>query len=187
MEREMSSRSALLISLHFDQFDSPSPSCFIRIGTTCVRGLFQEGFTAPPRRTLYNTSQYMTAKLRSPFGRGAIGVAHRATIELAGPTGETIQHQCIVKFAFAEEARAALKKEFDMYQHLAKKDVVSGVIRVHGLFEDTETDTLALIMDYGGYSLRRREFEDDKEFSRDYVTITLDEWLAYDSLLEPHD
>ncbi|KAF5309238.1 hypothetical protein D9619_012713 [Psilocybe cf. subviscida] len=178
-ETEISTRSALLISLHFDNFNSPSPSCFTRIGSSCVRGLFNEHFTAPPRRTLYSTSQYMTARLRPPIGRGAIGIAHRATLAVTSTLSKSLEHDCLVKLAFTEEGRAALKKEFDIYQHLSKKDVVSGILRVHGLFEDTETDTLALIMDYGGYSLRRRELEEDMDFSRDYVSITEEEWTIY--------
>lgn len=174
----MSKRVVLLLNLKYGNYNSPSPSCFTRLGTSCVRGLFEDTFEPPARRTVYETTEYMTATLRAPIGKGAIGTAHRGIVELLTRSGKTLSRPCLVKLAFDDETRTALKHEFYVYQRLAKKDVFSGIVRVHGLFQDTQTDTTALLMDYGGYSLRRREYELDNTFDQNHLVVEESERLV---------
>ncbi|KIM39102.1 hypothetical protein M413DRAFT_236009 [Hebeloma cylindrosporum] len=152
----LSSRALALLSLNYDAYHSPTPSSFIRVEPSCVRGYHDQPFKEPSRKATYDSSQYFSLVLSEEIGSGAIGVVHRATAEIQLESGLKVQHRLAVKLVFSNYLgyQRRLRKEYSIYHHLASKDNVEGVLPVYGLFEDTETGTLALIMDDGGSSIR---------------------------------
>ncbi|KIM39090.1 hypothetical protein M413DRAFT_29658 [Hebeloma cylindrosporum] len=172
----LSSRALALLSLNYGAYHSPTPSSFIRVGPSCVRGYHDQPFKEPSRRATYNPSQYFSLTLSEPIGSGAVGVVHRATAEIQLESGLKVQHSLAVKLVFSNHFgyQRKLRKEYSIYHHLASKDDVEGVLPVYGLFEDTETGTLALIMDDGGSSIRYGVSVPDEQrisFSRAMASI----------------
>ena len=152
----MSSRALALLSLNYGTYHSPVPSSFIRVGAPCVHGYHDTPFKEPSRKGNYNSSQYFSLTLSEPIASGAIGVVHRALAEIELESGLKVQHRLAVKLVFSNYfgSQRKLRKEHSIYHHLASKHDVEGLLPVYGLFEDTETGTLALIMDDGGSSIR---------------------------------
>ncbi|KIM39104.1 hypothetical protein M413DRAFT_236022 [Hebeloma cylindrosporum] len=152
----LSSKALALLSLNYGTYHSPTPSSFIRVGASCVRGYHDQPFKEPSRKATYNSSQYFSLILSEEIGSGAIGVVHRATAELQLESGLKVHHRLAVKLVFSNHLgyQRKLRKEHSIYHYLASKDNIEGVLPVYGLFEDTETGTLALIMDDGGSSIR---------------------------------
>jgi hypothetical protein len=62
----------------------------------------------------------------------------------------------VVKFAFKPQQQQRLRHEFSIYEHLTSSEV-EGIPMVFGLFEDTESDTLALVMTHVGICLLDRK------------------------------
>ncbi|KAF8954107.1 hypothetical protein BDZ97DRAFT_1928824 [Flammula alnicola] len=182
-EKEISCRELALIRLDYDHYRSPAPSSFIRQGPSCVPGLFNDAFEEPDRKSVYSSSQFMTVTLHAPIGTGAVGVIHRAVIEVETDSGKKL-HRCLVKLGFSEAQQTSMRNEYNMYAHLAKVKTVAGVVRVHGLFQDIETGTMALVMDHGGKSLRTRELEKDSKFKKDEVYVPQVEVAAFSRALE---
>ncbi|KIM39107.1 hypothetical protein M413DRAFT_29667 [Hebeloma cylindrosporum] len=152
----LSSRPLALLSLSYGAYHSPVPSSFIRVGPSCVRGYHDQPFKEPSRKATFLPSQYFSLTLSKPIGSGAVGTVHRALAEIELQSGVKVQHRLAVKLVFSDYSgcQRRLWKEYSIYQHLASKDGVEGVLPVYGIFEDTETGTLALIMDDGGSSLQ---------------------------------
>jgi hypothetical protein len=126
------------------------------VGASCVRGYHDKAFKESSRKASYTPSQYFSLTLSEPIGSGAIGVVHRALVEIELESGFKVQHRLVVKLVFSNfsGSQRKLRKEHSIYHYLASKDGVEGVLPVYGLFEDTETGTLALIMDDGGSSIQ---------------------------------
>lgn len=97
----------------------------------------------------------MTIIITSHIGYGATGVLQGAKLELETSDGQHLTHDVVVKFAFSEDQRKRMKREYDVYCHLAAANV-KGIMKVFGLFQDMEGQTLALIMTNGGISLSDR-------------------------------
>ncbi|KAF8954105.1 hypothetical protein BDZ97DRAFT_2082013 [Flammula alnicola] len=182
--KEISSRELAIIRLDYEHYRSPVPSSFIRQGSSCVPGLFDDSFKEPARKAVYSSSHFMMITLQAPIGTGAVGVIHRAVIEVETDSGEKLSHRCLVKLGFSEAQQTSMRNEYNMYAHLASVQTVEGVIRVHGLFQDIETSTMALVMDHGGKSLRTRELEKDSKFKKDEVYVPQIEVDAFLRALE---
>ncbi|KAF8959546.1 hypothetical protein BDZ97DRAFT_1390726 [Flammula alnicola] len=179
IEKEISSREVALIRFDYEIYRSPAPSSFIRQGSSCVPSLFKEAFKQPDRRTKYFSTHFMTITLEAPMGKGAVGVIHRAVIEVETASGDKLHRRCLVKLGFSEAQQRSMRNEYKMYSYLALVEAVEGVVRVHGLFQDIETGTMALVMDYGGKSLRVREVEKNSKFEEDEVVVAKEEFDAF--------
>ena len=157
--KAISARKIVLIDLHYGPYHSPLPSAFIRLGPSCFPGVFDSAFTPPKRQSKYSSSEYFHLTLREPMGEGAIGIVHHATAITTRPeSGSEVQLNLLVKLALEDEQRERLRREYGIYQHMASAtEQVEGIVAVHGLFEDTQTGVLALLMDDGGTTLMKRE------------------------------
>ncbi|KDR68735.1 hypothetical protein GALMADRAFT_1026246 [Galerina marginata CBS 339.88] len=157
IEIELCSRPLVLVNLSYGIYQSPVPASFMRLGPSCVHISYINSFKKIRRKGKYTHSQYFTLTVGEHLGKGAIGVAHPtyATLELDSST--LIQHDLVVKFAFSKEQQESIRHEFDIYQHLARNNVVDGIVRVYGLFQDMDTGTIALVMDNAGIDLATRE------------------------------
>lgn len=157
MRQALSSRDLALVSLNYDCYKSPVPSSFVRVGPSCARGFADIPFKKPSRTSRYTPDQYLNITMSEKLGSGALGVTHRGSIEL-DVDGEIISHPIVLKLVFCQHRsrRKRLEREHAIYRHLASAEGVEGVLDCYGIFEDTETGTLALIMDDGGKSLSDR-------------------------------
>ena len=114
--------------------------------------------------------------LGQPLGDGATGVVHPASLEIqvkldTGTISTLKRDDLVIKLAFEEEQKTRIQHEFAVYTHLAKKKV-TGVVTVHGLFNDPDSGTLVLLMDNGGQNLREREKERTGEIFLEQVSTT---------------
>ena len=65
----------------------------------------------------------------------------------------------VIKLAFTEEQKQKMLDEFRIYGHLSRQKGLEGIVTVHGMFQDPESQALGMLMDDAGQSLRRREME----------------------------
>ncbi|KAJ3503834.1 hypothetical protein NLJ89_g8253 [Agrocybe chaxingu] len=126
-------------------------------------------------KTTYDLSECVSLVLGAPLGQGAVGIVHSASLEVGLESGEVLQRDVIVKLAFSEGQAERLRQEFDIYSVLVKKKATKGILTVHGLFEDTESGALALVMENGGQTLRQREKERLNATQAEQVTTTPEE------------
>ncbi|KAF9556378.1 kinase-like protein [Agrocybe pediades] len=158
---EMSKRELVLATLNYGIYCSPAPATFLRLTPSCVPGLSRD--FRPSSKTKFRSTEYMDFTLLEPIGEGAVGVVHQATVSLTLANGQVMRHRVIVKLAFTREQREKLRHEYEVYSHLAKVGHVEGIVEVHGLFEDPDSSTLALVMEDGGQSLSQlNEVEVDR-------------------------
>lgn len=80
---------------------------------------------------------------------GATGDVHGATLELLASNGETLSQNVVVKLAFERPQRKRMRHEFSVYKHLISSGVKS-IPNVLGLFQDVESNALALVMTHVG-------------------------------------
>ncbi|KAJ3515660.1 hypothetical protein NLJ89_g1619 [Agrocybe chaxingu] len=159
VSREIDIRELALISLDYGIYRSAAPSSFLRVGPSASQAA-SGTFKAPKRQSKYPPTNYFHATIYGePIGHGAVGPVHKATIVITLQSGVDCQGEFLIKFAFSEEKQTKLRNEMAIYEHLARASNVEGVVAVHGLFEDVETGTLAMIMDDAGISLLKRELE----------------------------
>ncbi|KIM41011.1 hypothetical protein M413DRAFT_445771, partial [Hebeloma cylindrosporum] len=180
LESGLGSRDIALFRLEYQSFNSPVPSSFLRVEPSCAPSMKDRPFSQTVKgRQKYNPSEYFTLTLDEPFANGAIGTVHRASAKFEfGST--TVEYPGLaVKLAFQEEHQEQLRKEYKIYQHMAKVGYTANILRVHGLFQDCETGLLAMIMDYGGPTLGR---------TKGYQSFTEKEQNAlWDALQGLHD
>ncbi|KAF9556374.1 hypothetical protein CPC08DRAFT_725786 [Agrocybe pediades] len=121
-----------------------------------------------PPETFHSTSKskfratgYIDMTLSQPMGKGAVGVVHPATVSIEVESGDVVEHKLVVKLAFSRTQKAGLRHEYDVYSHFAKAGYVGDIVDVHGLFEDPDSNTLALVMENGGRSLAHLNDEEE--------------------------
>jgi hypothetical protein len=97
----------------------------------------------------------MSLVVGTEIASGATGVVHNASLEVS-TASDGVQHlKVVVKFALKTKQQSSLRHEFSIYEHLASSEV-KHIPTVFGLFEDTESDTLALVMTHVGTCLLDR-------------------------------
>ncbi|KAG6909491.1 hypothetical protein DXG01_017213 [Tephrocybe rancida] len=142
---EIAHRPLALLRIQHSHYNSPVPASFLRY----QRSQKQDQLN-------YKPEEYFCITLTSSLGVGGTGDAHEGVIDLLGPGGDTLSlPNVVVKFAFHSDERHRLRHESKVYEHL-KASNVTCVPHHFGLFKDTESDTLALIMTKGGTSLPKR-------------------------------
>ncbi|KAH9487271.1 hypothetical protein JR316_0001341 [Psilocybe cubensis] len=179
-------RKLALVSLDYGVFSSSVPSSFRRIGESCKRDLPTESTDWTKdvyTQKKFNDKEYITLKLLAPLGRGAVGVVHPAQTEVMLSSGVVVKGSLVVKLAFSEEQQSKLKAEFEMYCRMSRLSSIKGVLDVHGLFYDVESNVMALLMADGGKTLRQREIERTGKFA-EQVTTTQEEREAFTRALE---
>jgi hypothetical protein len=97
----------------------------------------------------------MSLVVSSEIAAGATGIVHNAMLEVTSTSDGVRSLKVVVKFAFEREQQKRLRHEFSIYQHLASLEI-DNIPTVLGLFKDTESDTLALIMTHVGLCLLDR-------------------------------
>ncbi|KAG5640223.1 hypothetical protein DXG03_009771 [Asterophora parasitica] len=149
--QEASLRPLALLRMQHLHFNSPVPASLLRIDS--------DGGSS--RKTHFKPTEYFCLTITSPIASGATGEAHNASIELLSSTGKTLSFSdVVVKLAFRPDQRLRMRHEFEVYQHLTLAGT-TGIPVVFGLFEDVESETLALVMNNVGKSIIER-IEDDK-------------------------
>ncbi|KAG6884596.1 hypothetical protein C0992_006057 [Termitomyces sp. T32_za158] len=131
-------RSSALVEIRFGQYNSSAPAAFIRSGTK--------------KKKTYKSDEYLSLVLTSKLGYGAIGVVYDARLEVL-VDGRTRGARVVVKLAFKEKEIESMRYEYSIYQQLSSHGVVEGIPYIFGLYEDVESDTVALVMSYVGKCL----------------------------------
>jgi len=90
--------------------------------------------------------------LTSEIGHGATGIVHGGTLQLESAEG-SVPLDIVVKLAFDNQQRHALRDEYEVYCNLRSKGVLRGITTVLGFFDDCEGGPCALVMLYAGASL----------------------------------
>lgn len=138
---------------------SPAPASFIRIGKSFAPDVVTSSHGFRGRADGYSLTEYATIKLDKRLGSGAVGVVYKGILELKDAVdGETLSKPIVIKLAFSTWQKHRMRLEYAIYSHLATKEGVEGVVRVHGFFKDAENGYLALVLNDAGMSLRQREF-----------------------------
>ncbi|KAJ3503836.1 hypothetical protein NLJ89_g8254 [Agrocybe chaxingu] len=181
LAKELSTRELVLIHLDYGVYRSPVPSSFIRVGSSCVPSLYNRLPSEKPMER-YKAEQSFSLILGEPMGEGAVGVVHPASLEVSC-SESTLKHRLLVKLAFSLESRNRLRREFRTYETLARRGIVRGIVNVHGLFEDSETGALALVMEDGGQNLRQREEERTNTENPEQVSTTDEEREAFIAIM----
>ncbi|KAH9487267.1 hypothetical protein JR316_0001337 [Psilocybe cubensis] len=184
--KHLAHRKLALVSLDYGVFSSSVPSSFRRIGESCKRYSPTESTDWTKdvyTQKKFNDKEYITLKLLAPLGHGAVGVVHPAQAEVVLSSGAILRENLAVKLAFSEEQQSKLKAEFEIYCRMSRSSDIEGVLDVHGLFYDAESNTMALLMADGGKTLRQREIERTGKFA-EQVTTTQGEREAFTRALE---
>ncbi|KAH9487218.1 hypothetical protein JR316_0001287 [Psilocybe cubensis] len=153
-------RKLALVSLDYGPFSSSVPSSFVRIGESCKRTHSREAtdwVKDPTKQRKYAAHEYFTLTLLAPLGDGSVGVSHPAQAEVILESGEVITETLVLKLAFNEKTQKRMRHEFDIYCRMSRTGI-EGIVDVHGLFFDAESNTLGLLMAHGGETLRNRDF-----------------------------
>ncbi|GLB43199.1 hypothetical protein LshimejAT787_1301000 [Lyophyllum shimeji] len=132
-------RSLMLLEMRYGIYNSPAPASFLRLH--CIR------------KKTYTSDEYLTVVLTSRIAAGATGVAHDAHLEVLDVDRRARRLDVVVKLAFEPEQTKRLRHEFSIYEHLASRGVVEGIPVIYGLFEDLESEAVALVMSNVGTAL----------------------------------
>ncbi|KIM42909.1 hypothetical protein M413DRAFT_26874 [Hebeloma cylindrosporum] len=186
--REIGPRMIALVNLKYGPFCSPIPASFIRIGPSCAR-IFQPKLIRTEKlKRKYLAHEYFTLVLDAPRGEGSTGIVYPAALEaqVKLPSGEvsTIKtSNLVLKLAFSKDQQKQLLHEFGIYFHLARKEV-KGIIPVHGIFRDSDSGVVALLMDNGGQNLRQREMERTGQAMPLQVSLSQEERAAFTAIFK---
>jgi len=175
IRREVRNRDIALLLIHYDGYNSPTPSSFLRIGQALTEQV-EDSYLPPDLRESYGPDGYVILTLTSRIARGGTGVAHGATLELWSE-GKLRHEDTVVKLAFSHTQCQRLRREFSFYEHLARSGV-KGIPAIFGLFEDVESGTLALVMSHVGtclWVLRSQEYQKASLSVDAEVQVTTDE------------
>ncbi|PPQ76535.1 hypothetical protein CVT24_010934, partial [Panaeolus cyanescens] len=157
---EIASRDVLLVSsFDFGVFHSPAPSSFLRVRPSCHPDFISKEFKPSKGNCKYPLTKCLNFVAKEKLGRGAIGTVFRGNLELETEEGCIVDENVVLKIPLGTKPAAPIYTEYKRYQKLAKAGVTSGIVKVYGVFEDVETGTIAMMMQYGGVSLLRRERE----------------------------
>ncbi|KAG6910046.1 hypothetical protein DXG01_013492 [Tephrocybe rancida] len=138
----LADRDLALLRIQHGPYNSPVPSSFVRVDDARVT-----------TKSDYKPHEYFCITITSEIASGSTGDAHAANIELPEHEGQTFSiSDAVVKLAFDVSQQRRLRHEFLVYKRLMAADA-QGVPYTFGLFEDVETATLALVMEYVGASL----------------------------------
>ncbi|KAG5640460.1 hypothetical protein DXG03_008583 [Asterophora parasitica] len=157
---QATARPLALLRMQISQYNSPVPASFIRLS----------GGTAHHATQFFNPEEYFCLTLTSPIASGATGDVYAGSIEMLSSTGEILSLSHVaVKFAFEPEQQNRMRNEAEIYEHLSSSGA-TGIPILFGLFQDSESDTLALIMSHVGRCLVHRIPLDDDQDPPFFIT-----------------
>ncbi|KAH9487245.1 hypothetical protein JR316_0001314 [Psilocybe cubensis] len=147
--REIREREVALITLKYGVYCSPVPATFLRVQ-------LNPSTNAVSTKTKFLPHECLELVLDQPFENvSAKKSIHNAKLLVTLNSGEVLHRKLVVKLAFSHEQRQELQNEYMTYKHMSQfEEIEQYCVPVHGLFEDQDSDTLAMVMDYGGISLR---------------------------------
>uniref|UniRef100_A0A8H7Y6M2 Protein kinase domain-containing protein n=1 Tax=Psilocybe cubensis TaxID=181762 RepID=A0A8H7Y6M2_PSICU len=177
-------RKLALVSLDYGPFSSSVPSSFVRIGESCKRKHSREAtdwVKDPTKQRKYAAHEYFTLTLLAPLGDGSVGVSHPAQAEVILESGEVITETLVLKLAFNEKTQKRMRHEFAIYCRMSRAGV-EGIVDVHGLFFDAESNTLGLLMAHGGETLRNRDIARTGIYG-DKISGTVAEKKAFEDII----
>ncbi|KAG6902031.1 hypothetical protein C0995_005364 [Termitomyces sp. Mi166 len=168
-------RNLALLQIRHGPYNSTVPSSFLRVD--------RAEFTP---KSKFKPVDYFCITVTSELSWGATGDTHAAVIDFLGSDGKTLSFpHVVVKFAFADSQKKRLRHEFHVYTHLMASGA-RGIPHMFGLFEDVETEALALVMEHVGSSLWDCRVPDKTD--RLHITISESERAGYlDALSSIHD
>lgn len=138
----LADRKLALLRIQCGSYNSTSPSSLIRVDET-----------KPEPKSKYKPHEYFRITITSELAYGTTGDAHIARIDLLGSDGKPLSFSnVVIKLSFGELQKKRLWHEFCVYDHLMSAGA-RGVPYIFGLFEDIETEALALVMENVGLSL----------------------------------
>ncbi|KAH9474862.1 Serine/threonine-protein kinase pak-1 [Psilocybe cubensis] len=136
-----------------------APSTFWRMEPSCALRPFQNHSYRFKRKASYPPEGYISVITHEDdIGSGAMGMVYRVAVEIEMNDGSKHQRTLILKLAIGPK-KDQIIQEYEMYKRLAEADVTYGIVGVHGLFHDMESDAMLLIMEDAGKSLRTRATE----------------------------
>lgn len=138
-------RDVVYLYLQYNIYNSEVPASFLRSAPSIM------AHTKCPPRAIhsYGLEECMTIVLTSEIGHGATGVVHRGILK-PEPQDDVTPLDVVVKLAFNDEQREALKCEYEFYRCLKSKGVHQGIARALGIFDDCEGCACALVLLYAG-------------------------------------
>jgi hypothetical protein len=146
------SRNVVLLFLRYDIYDSPIPATFFRSAPIMAGTKFPTPPLSPRDISTCGLDECLPIVLTSEIGHGATGIVHGGTLQLESVDG-SVPLDIVVKLAFHNEQRHALRDEYEVYRNLRSKGVLRGITTVLGFFDDCEGGPCALVMLYAGASL----------------------------------
>ncbi|KAG6827370.1 hypothetical protein H0H92_012085 [Tricholoma furcatifolium] len=171
----LTNRKLALLRIQHGPYKSSVPSSFLKVN----------GANGAPQRK-YRPDEYFHVTITSKIAYGTTGDVHAATVELPVPGGKDISFpSAVVKLAFDDIQKKRLRHEYHVYGRLMSKDA-HGVPCIFGLYEDIETEALALVMENAGSTLWDCRLPDKTE--RCKITISAAEKEGFvDALQSIHN
>ncbi|KAF9042052.1 hypothetical protein BJ165DRAFT_1485237 [Panaeolus papilionaceus] len=157
VDREISSRNILLVSFDFGPFNSPAPSSFLRTSPSCHPEFISRPFPKVNANRTYDASKCLDFVAREKLGRGRVGTCYRGVLRMQTPDGNIMEEQVVLKIPLGLQPAECIHDEYAIYEKLREDGVTSGILKVHGVFEDVETGSVALLMQDGGADILHRE------------------------------
>ncbi|PPQ76536.1 hypothetical protein CVT24_010935 [Panaeolus cyanescens] len=156
---EIASRGhTLLVSFNFGAYRSPAPSAFLRTLPSCHPDFISQPFPRPKANAIRHLSKCLHFIANEKIGHGATGTVHRGTIQLWTDSGATVEENAVIKIPLGtictpsghlsdnkEPYAYRVPEEYHKYETIFKGGVKFGVPKVHGVFQDVETGTVALL------------------------------------------
>lgn len=152
-------RNTALLCLHFGIYNSTGGVRYTRSSPSLLRRSTVAPITPPqspgPLSSHARTDQFFLALVSERVNNGRESV-HDAWLEVCDVNGEHLKYKAIAKLAFSDDTKAALKNEYDVYQHLTDKGIKQ-IPSVLGLFNGPGNDVQVLLMTNEGEALSDRK------------------------------
>ncbi|KAH9474899.1 hypothetical protein JR316_0013367 [Psilocybe cubensis] len=153
---ELARRDMVFLFADFGVHQSPAPSAFRRMEPSCVSRLFNSNSYNFKHKPSYSPDSYISATInQTSIGEGSMGVAYKTIVEVETSSGTKYQRGMVIKLATGD-IKEKIINEYEVYKQLASRGVTRGIIGTHGLFHDTETGAMLMLMDDAGNSLADR-------------------------------
>ena len=148
-----SNRDVVLLYLHYDVYNSPVPSSFLRSAPPIAVDPELSPLPFSPRAiSTYAPEERLIIVLTTEIGQGAKGAVHRGTLK-PDTSGVSVPLDVVVKLAFDSWQRECLRNEYEVYRSLKSKGVLKGIATPLGFFDNSEGGPCALVMLYAGPAL----------------------------------
>ncbi|KAF9038444.1 hypothetical protein BJ165DRAFT_1614018 [Panaeolus papilionaceus] len=152
----IASLPVLLVSLSFAFYQSDAPSAFLREAGSCYPTALDQQFTQAKPNRAYPLKDCIQFVAYIDLGVSHKFAVYRGIATVLTSSGE-IRQPAILKLARSADGKRRLLHEYELYKALSKFGVTNGVLVVHGVFQDIESELFALLLQDGGTTLYKRE------------------------------